>query len=1325
MNASFYDKQVDTGITWDAPEGEGDITWDSPGYEDSYGSLAQSQAIRDRAFQSPLQNIAEGRPEANLEVSKGFLKGMGQTFVSGGIHRAGPVGAAMLANAPEFAQNLGAVDQFLQPSNPEQGYGMGTEMIAEMVLPADLLLKTHPIKGAQGALRGKLQNTISRDVDDLLKSTKHIARRTKEAMDTGTDFKKILSDESIFRGLKVEKGKIVPDEAIAMLDDRLDRLFETKRSILPALDKVVPSTKKASVFQRALEKIEGQQLHADEIGLIKRIQRLMAAESDDLTPSMLDTLRATARKSARDAKGLMKSSDEYAAIEHAARESLFDITDKLPISNASEFKALNDYMKQMIKTREFLDTVLRSQVVKGGRANNFLYRIIGGIAGSKGGPIGTAAGQHIGGMLSDIMTNNQLGSSFKLSLIKNITDDPKIIAEAQRLLEGVQDLKPLMLPPRMGGTPGTKPPIYVSPTGRAGESLQEVMDASFPRSLDDLPKYKGEVNTPKNTLEVADDLSDVTDTLDSAIMKGNGQNPNMDSGIFGRTKSFISDTLERAKKEGNRGFIKNPLAKSDDLATEARKYKSADEFVKAQGTPTFSGGSEITKVWSNEKIGGFGTIYRGRNELGGGIYISDSPEYAKTFGSKLTESSLKPNLKLFDVRESSKAIGSSKLDKIKESFDSYDWYLKNGGDDLLPTDYPDEILNKIQNVYGGNSTDILKKAGFDGIIAEESRIGGQGGTVWNIFDAKNLKTRSQLTDIWNKAQGGIDDLAKEAQILRGTKGMTAEDIMKTYPNIRLKKDVPAKDVYGNKVVIPDGEKLTPYELKDGKILLQDGQTYLVSKNQFQNIKGNSIEAVGKKFAPELEGLEETVKGEVGVKARQKAYSDFDAGLITREQRNAIIDAGGAPGTKYSQYTLPGGENYREILIKAPVEKPSGMSTADYAEKLRQGTFKSSHFPEDVNTISWIRLKNRTYKSKKVTFMEELQSDWAKEARKLGTDFKELPEGWKIVRGTGGQDSWRILDQNGTITRFKGATKEEAIKGFQNEKSVPNNPNLKNWQTLSIKRALKDAVDNDSDYFAWINGKQTSARYNLATHLEDVKWKSQNPNNPLLKGEGRAITLKPKSGSDIRVLIDEKGIVKETTNAQADWKGKKLDEVLGKGLADKIMEKESGTLAGEGLQFGGEWADNLYDRQVKNIVEDLTGQKVEIMDMGLPIDKKFEPWQVSSGKYTLGEDLTTKNMKVGMEIGQHGKEGYFITDILGDGKFKAVPKSWAEIKDGKWVINRENVTLEWLKENAETFDISQKTTQQMGIKLTPDVKAKIKGLAPKIETSGKMFEDIPN
>lgn len=450
-----------------------------------------------------------------------------------------------------------------------------------------------------------------------------------------------------------------------------------------------------------------------------------------------------------------------------------------------------------------------------------------------------------------------------------------------------------------------------------------------------------------------------------------------------------------------------------------------------------------------------------------------------------------------------------------------------------------------------------------------------------------------------------------SQVLRGTKGLTAKDIMVKHPDIQLKRDVPATDIYGNKVKIPEGEALTPYELKGNKILLQDGETYIVTKNQFQNIKGHSVVAEAKEFAPELKGLEESVRG---------GKDEF--GLIAGEpvKKNAP--------TKFSKNQLPGGKNYKEIILKTPsitdqlsaFGKSKGIDNIKEAEalwkketgkSLNTSNFTSSHFPGEKNPISHLRLNERTYKGQKVTFMEEAQSDWARARRKYIEDEASRKPG------------------EGKFT------------------PIPSNPLVEGgkWVEPTVKRGLQEAVANDSEYFAWINGEQTSARYNLATYLEKTKWRTS---QYLSGGAEKEIILNFKEGElSSSLRINKEGIVLSADGKLAQAKGKKLDEVLGKGLADSIMSKESGTLSGEGLKFGGEWANNLYDKQIKNIVEDVTGGKVEVLDMGLPIEAK-----------------------------------------------------------------------------EEIFDISTKTTKQMGVKLTPEIKAKIRGEAPQFQTSGKMFGGEP-
>ena len=670
--------------------------------------------------------------------------------------------------------------------------------------------------------------------------------------------------------------------------------------------------------------------------------------------------------------------------------------------------------------------------------------------------------------------------------------------------------------------------------------------------------------------------------------------------------------------------------------------------------------------------------------------------------------------------------------EFKESKDAIKYGSENKGQLPVLEKALEDVNNAIDKSSGGNEGFVLAKKAT---LLTESIRAAKGELTEEKAMAAIDKIKAQATKGVAKlssAQQAIKDGLTEdqfvkaqqlTQTLRGTKGMTADQIQKQHPNIRLTKDIVAKDVYGNKVKIPDGEKLTPYEMKDGKIVLQDGQTYVVSKNQFANIKGNTVGGEAKPFAPELDGTEETVKGDDTWQKQESFMKEMEAKYgtgwkpklneVEANQLKTMSENDRVATTKYSQYQLPGGKNYKEILIKAPV--------------VNSNNFNSSHWDEP-NVIAHLRLNLRIFQGKLVTFMEELQSDWAREGRSKGFAQKvdKLPEGVTFVKGRDGtieayKDS-RVLGTGFTFAQAKQNVLDKLSSG------VPNNPLLKNWQVMSIKRALKEAVDNGSEYFAWINGEQTSARYNLATKVDNVEWLEP------AKGKGKVISIRPLksdggAGSSIDINIDPTGkIIKSDLS---DWKGKSLDEVLGKGLADKIMEKESGNLSGDGLKFGGEWADNLYDKQAGNIVKDLTGAEILVMDMGMSVSKRPEIFTTREafGKFVETGDaalLETKpKFKVGEEIvrATEGKDDEFIiTDILGDGKFRAVPKSGTTMdRAGKEaLVNGEYSKVP--KIYKETFDISTKTTTQQGIRLTPEIKARIRGEALDIQTSGRQFED---
>lgn len=653
-------------------------------------------------------------------------------------------------------------------------------------------------------------------------------------------------------------------------------------------------------------------------------------------------------------------------------------------------------------------------------------------------------------------------------------------------------------------------------------------------------------------------------------------------------------------------------------------------------------------------------------------------------------------------------------------------------------------------------------------------------TVNGRIDLSDTDTEFRLQQLKDKNEGGsfTDADAIEARTLLERKGVNFEATAKPKsgdqprekngqfgekpkikgvadPLLKTKREVVMKDNSGQKFTVPANTVIKPL-IADGKTYIKVGsKQYAIPKNQYDNLKGQSDISIATPFAPELKETVETVRKEkariiesldkrdfrvfredqtgtyyVADKNGRRIQSGFDnesdAADWLDTSRDTDRNVGRFIEPKYSQYTLPGGENYREILIQAPETLKKGEYGTDVIDKSQ--TYRSSHWSEP-NVISHIRMNERTIDGKKYAFMEELQSDWAREGRDKGfIDTSKKPE----------YDSYRKSLENKYNTENYTELRKKMSDGEFNkltqlgslikEGGVPNNPLLKDWQIPTTKRALIEAVDSGADRFAWINGEQTSARYNLATYLDEANWKTENGGNKLIK-------LDTKNKDDIIIGIDKEGKIVE---GQSDWRGKKLDEVLGKGLADKIMEKETGTLSGDGLSFGGEWAKNLYDKQVRDIVKKLTGAEVKTVDMGLSDGKNKATFIKQSGK-DVGGILSERDLKVGLEVNKEGTRGdYIITKVIGNGKFEAVNQAdiTSEVARKLQDFPREMETKvgemrgidalkyiestgkypAWVKYTWERitteFDLSSTPQLQQYIDLTPEVKAKIQSKAPK-------------
>jgi hypothetical protein len=104
--------------------------------------------------------------------------------------------------------------------------------------------------------------------------------------------------------------------------------------------------------------------------------------------------------------------------------------------------------------------------------------------------------------------------------------------------------------------------------------------------------------------------------------------------------------------------------------------------------------------------------------------------------------------------------------------------------------------------------------------------------------------------------------------------------------------------------------------------------------------------------------------------------DLEDAYNQENDRFIMYEPGDGPDApQFGKWTLPGGDNYREVLLKLP--------TSQSAFK------KQEHWGNEENILAHIRLKDRTTPDgRKILFVEELQSDWGQDKRKQDLDVKK-------------------------------------------------------------------------------------------------------------------------------------------------------------------------------------------------------------------------------------------------------------------------------------------------------------------------------------------------
>lgn len=317
--------------------------------------------------------------------------------------------------------------------------------------------------------------------------------------------------------------------------------------------------------------------------------------------------------------------------------------------------------------------------------------------------------------------------------------------------------------------------------------------------------------------------------------------------------------------------------------------------------------------------------------------------------------------------------------------------------------------------------------------------------------------------------------------------------------------------------------------------------------------------------------------------------------------------------KYRQYVLPGGQNYREVLLTLPVgtkpawvdragnvrswidaEPSAEVARAMEASGLRRqampltdvsGVYKSGHW-DQPNVIAHIRLNDRTdADGKRVLFVEEIQSDWGQEGKKKGFGGGAHKEGDKftVVRNGEQRTVTALKDTANGLTLVEDESGSRFNVGAS--EGVPAAPFVTKtdaWLNLALKRIITMAAQEGYDRVAFVNGEQSADRYKLSKQVELIDWKMV---DDAATGATRRVFVKTiDREASFTLRVNDEGVVVGDRKDGLD--GKSLDDVVGKGVASKIMETPAGELAGDGLEIGGEGMKAFYDKIVPNAAKDL-------------------------------------------------------------------------------------------------------------------------------------------
>jgi hypothetical protein len=355
--------------------------------------------------------------------------------------------------------------------------------------------------------------------------------------------------------------------------------------------------------------------------------------------------------------------------------------------------------------------------------------------------------------------------------------------------------------------------------------------------------------------------------------------------------------------------------------------------------------------------------------------------------------------------------------------------------------------------------------------------------------------------------------------------------------------------------------------------------------------------------------------------------------------------GGEPSDPiYSNYTIPGGKNYRERLLSLNTEKGKPRYNSSHwtdhdnvlahirmsdrtvgedrdavrpiAEKLSQGLGigirdlasgatsvglqRGVITPEEAASLSRVMGWRNGYDQgrgigKRLLHVEELQSDWGQEGREKG--FSDPNNQYEIFNTKSGDVVSRHPSYEAMWDAFRAIPEDQAAgldygKATKSPPAAPYVQNTQHWTDLALKNVLREAALGNYEGVVFSPGQAQADRYGLEKKLSRIDLRRPEPG----KIEGSRLFMYGLDGRQTGegVNVEDEGHLNRLVGQ--DVAGRLLASPATEGYGSEVTH----SVKGDDLKMGGEGMKGYYDNIVPKSVMRLAQQHDPAAKPGEPV-----------------------------------------------------------------------------------------------------------------------------